>query len=78
MLDMFMKIHENEKNENTAFIIMLGVLSEKLSEIIKLLSINNEKFNLIKKDLKEIEEKRKELELEDDKVYMPLTSADYD
>lgn len=74
----FEKIGKRETNENTALILMLGVLSEKLSEIIKLLSINNKKFNLIKKDLKEIEEKRKELELEDDKVYMPLTSADYD
>jgi hypothetical protein len=78
MLDMFMKIHENEKNENTAFIIMLGVLSEKLTEIIDLLSENNKKFNLINDGLKELKQIKSELEIEDDKVYMPLTSADYD
>lgn len=78
MKDMFMKIHENEKNENTAFVLMLSVLSEKLTEIIDLLSANNEKFDLIKKDLKELKQIKKELELEDDKVYMPLTSTDYD
>jgi chromosome condensin MukBEF ATPase and DNA-binding subunit MukB len=76
MLDMFMKIHENEKNEKTAFILMLGVLSEKLTEIIDLLSANKEKFDLIKKDLKELKQIKKELE--NDKFYMPLTSADYD
>ena len=78
MEDMFMKIHENEKNEKTAFILMLSVLSEKLTEIIDLLSANNERFDLIKKDLKELKQIKEELELEDDKFYMPLTSADYD
>jgi hypothetical protein len=78
MLDMFMKIHENEKNENTAFVLMLGVISEKLTEIIDLLSENNKKFNLINDGLKELKETRAELELEDDKFYIPLTPEDYD
>lgn len=76
MKDMFMEIHKNEKNENTAFILMLGVLSEKLSDIIDLLTINNQKFNLIKKDLDTL--KKEKSEVENEKHYMPLTSADYD
>lgn len=41
MKEMFMEIHRNEKNENTALILMLGVLSEKLTEIIDLISKSN-------------------------------------
>ena len=76
MKDMFMEIHENEKNEKTAFILMLSVLSEKLTEIIDLLSANNEKFDLIKKELKSLKMQR--AELQNEKFYMPLTAEDYD
>lgn len=78
MEKMFKEIYKNEKNENTALILMLGVLSEKLTEIIDLLSANNKKFDLIKQDLKELIEQQAELELEDNKFYMLLTSDDYD
>lgn len=34
MSELFQKIHREESNENTALILMLGVLSDKLSKII--------------------------------------------
>lgn len=37
MEKMFKEIYKNETNEHTAFVLMLGVISEKLSEIINLL-----------------------------------------
>jgi hypothetical protein len=76
MIDMFMKIHENEKNENTAFVLMLGVLSEKMTEIINLLEDCNKKIELIKNDLETVNSQKKELE--EKKFYMPLTPEDYD
>ena len=33
----FKEIYKSETNEHTAFVLMLGVISEKLSEIINLL-----------------------------------------
>jgi hypothetical protein len=33
MIDYFKEVYNKEKNENTAFVLMLGVLSEKLTEI---------------------------------------------
>lgn len=76
MIEMFKDIYKNEKNEKTAFILMLGVLSEKLSEIIDLLKTNNKKFDLIKDNLELLEQEKADLEKQ--KRYMPLTSADYD
>lgn len=76
MVDMFMEIHKKEKNENTSLILMLGVLSEKLSEIIDLLKTNNKKFDLIKDNLELLEQEKADLEKQ--KRHMPLTSADYD
>ena len=76
MKDMFMKIRENEKNENTAFVLMLGVLSEKMTEIINLLEDCNKKIELIKNDLETVNSQKKELE--EKKFYMPLTQEDYD
>lgn len=76
MTDMFIEIHKNEKNEKTAFVLMLGVLSEKMTEIIDLLSANNQKFDLVKKDLESIKSQR--AELQEEKFYMPLTAEDYD
>ena len=37
MEKIFKEIYKNETNEHTAFVLMLGVISEKLSEIINLL-----------------------------------------
>lgn len=39
-MENFEKISRQETNENTALILMLGVISEKLSSIIDLLKIN--------------------------------------
>lgn len=44
----FKEIYKNETNEHTAFVLMLGVISEKLSAIINLL----EKKPISKIDLK--------------------------
>ena len=43
--DMFLKIHENETNENTALILMLGDISGKLTNIIDLLKIKKTEKN---------------------------------
>ena len=72
----FEKIGKRETNENTALILMLGVLSEKLSEIIKLLSENSQKFNEIKNGFETLKTNKKEIE--NKKFYMPLTTEDYD
>lgn len=72
----FEKIYTSEKNEKTAFILMLSVISEKLNEVIDLLAQNNKQLISIGKDLKTLNNKR--LELQEDKSYLPLTSADYD
>ena len=76
MTDMFMKIHETEKNEKTAFILMLGVLSEKLSKIADLLIELNTKLDVVEKSLTTTEKDK--IELKDKKFYMPLTPEDYD
>lgn len=76
MTDMFMKIHENEKNEKTAFILMIGVLSEKLTEIINLMETSNKILAGIKKNLQLA--KKEKVELANEKFYMPLTTEDYD
>lgn len=76
MKDMFMEIHKNEKNEKTAFILMLGVLSEKLTEIINLLQDSNKIFAEIKENLQLV--KKEKVELANEKFYMPLTNEDYD
>jgi hypothetical protein len=54
----FEKTSKQEKNENTALILMLGEISAKLSRIIELL--------------------KKSKEAEDEKFYLPITTADYD
>ena len=74
--NMFLKIHESEKNEKTAFILMLGALSEKLSKIADLLIEVNNKLDVIGKCLTKIEKDK--IELKDKKFYMPLTAEDYD
>jgi hypothetical protein len=71
-----MEIHKNEKNENTAFVLMLGVLSEKMTEIINLLEDSNKKIEFIKNDLETVNSQKKELK--EKKFYMPLTNEDYD
>jgi hypothetical protein len=76
MVDMFMETHKKEKNENTAFILMLGVLSEKLSEIVKLLQNGNKNLDLIKDNLDFIDCQKKEVK--DIKFHTPLSSEDYD
>lgn len=76
MTDMFLKFHETEKNEKTAFILMLGVLSEKLTEIINLLEDCNKTLAKIEKGL-ELPKKEK-AELTNKKFYIPLTAEDYD
>lgn len=43
MQKMFTEIYQKEKNECTAFILMLGAISEQLNEIISLLKISNQK-----------------------------------
>lgn len=52
MKDMFMEIHKNEKNENTALILMLGVLKEELTDISDLLTMLNKVANEILSCLK--------------------------
>lgn len=37
MEKMFKEIYKNETNEHTAFVLMLGIISEKLTQIINLL-----------------------------------------
>ena len=41
MRDMFKEIYEKETNETTALILMLGVLSEKLTDITTLIERSN-------------------------------------
>lgn len=49
-MENFEKISRQETNENTALILMLGVISEKLSEIIGLLKNKKQQYNPILKD----------------------------
>lgn len=42
MKNMFSEIYQKEKNECTAFILMLGAISDQLNEIISLLKILNQ------------------------------------
>lgn len=72
----FEEIARKERNENTALILMLGELSGKLSQIIKLLSQNNEKCKQLSKALESIEKDKNALE--ENKYYMPLSAEDYD
>lgn len=76
MENLFKEIYENETNEKTAFILMLGVLSEKLSEIVKLLQNGNKNLDLIKDNLDFIDCQKKEVK--DIKFHTPLSSEDYD
>ena len=41
MIEKFDDIFRNEKNENTALILTLSVLSEKLTDIANLISVTN-------------------------------------
>lgn len=77
MIDMFKEIDKNEKNEKTAFIIMLGVLSEKLTEIINLLSENKTKFNEVSKEIKKFQELQQSDKQHISGIYI-LTNEDYD
>ena len=72
----FERIAKQEKNENTALILMLGEISGKLTKVADLLIEVNNKLNVIEKCLTEIEKDK--IELKDKKFYMPLTNEDYD
>lgn len=73
MKELFMEIHKNEKNENTAFILMLGVLSEKLTEIFSEIEKSNklltEMFSCLKKEKEAV---KKEIV-----IIEPLSVEDY-
>lgn len=69
MEDVFMEISKREKNENTALILMLGVLSEKLTEIINLLQTSN-------KLAKEVKEQKENIKKEI-VIIEQLTPEDY-
>lgn len=72
----FEETARKESNENTALILMLGELSGKLNQIIKLLSQNNEKCKQISKSLEIIKQDKNALK--ENKYYMPLSAEDYD
>lgn len=73
MKDMFMEIHRKETNENTALILMLGVLSEKLTHIADLISKSNNLQNELDTNLKG-ENKNKKTKII---IFEPLTPEDY-
>lgn len=75
MIDIFKKIYKEEKNEATAFVIMLGVLSEKMTEIIVLLESLDKKADkilLLAKNQKEKPPQKTEI-----LIIEPMTPEDY-
>lgn len=68
----FERIYKQESNEKTALVLMLGVLSEKLSDITDLMKelsrLSSEMLSCLK-DGKE--------SLKKDKILPPLTQEDY-
>ena len=73
MTDLFKDIYKNEKNENTALILMLGVLSEKLSEI----AIEIEKSNKLSKEILSCLKGAKEAPTKEILIFKPLAREDY-
>ena len=73
MIETFREIHKNETNENTAFIIMLGVLSEKLTDIADLITMSNK---LSKEILSRLDEPKNAVKKEVI-VLQPLSKEDY-
>ena len=73
MIDIFKNIFEKEKNEATAFVLMLGVLSEKMTEIIGLLQDLNKKSSNILLSVKTQNSKPKKEIL----IIEPMTPEDY-
>ena len=73
MEKMFKEIYKNETNEHTAFILMLGVLSEKLTEIFSEIEKSNklltEMFSCLKKEKEAV---KKEIV-----IIEPLSVEDY-
>jgi hypothetical protein len=76
MVEMFNKFQKNETNEHTALILMLGVLSEKLSEIISLLEKNNARLDFAKKEIEEIKQDSKKFSGK--KLFEELSWSDYE
>lgn len=76
----FEKIRGQETNENTALILMMSILGDKLSHIAELLETSNKTSTRILSCLKgEVEEKPEKQPKETVKVfYMPLTPEDYE
>ena len=70
----FKNILEQEKNETTALILMLSVLSQKLSDIAELLK----GLNKLSSDLLSCQQCPKESEKQSKIYYMCLTPEDYD
>ena len=71
--DLFAMFHENENNENTAFILILGVLSEKLTDIADLISMSNKLSKEILSSLDGAKNSpRKEIV-----IVQPLSKEDY-
>lgn len=73
MKEMFMEIHRNEKNENTALILMLGVLSEKMTEI----NLEIEKTNKLLTEMFSCLKKAKEAVKKEIVIIEPLSVEDY-
>ena len=73
MTDYFKEVYKNEKNENTALILMLGVLSEKLTEIFSEIEKSNKLSKEIISCLKGTEEKP----IKEIVILQPLTKEDY-
>ena len=73
MTEVFNEIYKNEKNEKTAFILMLGVLSEKLTDIADLISMSNKLSKEILSSLEGAKNSpRKEIV-----IVQPLSREDY-
>lgn len=74
----FEKIKDQETNENTALILMMSILGDKLSRIIDLLEKSNktsaEIFTWLKSEVAEEIEPKEKVKV----FYMPLTPEDYD
>lgn len=73
MNNLFTNINKNEKNENTALLLMLGVLSEKLTEIF----LEIEKSNKLSKEIISIIKRSEEKPMKEIVILQPLTKEDY-
>lgn len=73
MIETFKEIQKQEKNENTALIIMLGILSEKLTDITDLLSMT---YNFLKGN-KPSASKIEKNEPKEVVIIQPISKIDY-